>query len=285
MSRKLRVLFAVAALLGVVTTLAVTEPASAAVAGRSVAVRVAKKKPVKKKVVARPVSPLRGTVNVFAAASLTEAFQAEAAVFHFLAPGVNFNLNFAGSQILVQQIQAGAPADVVATADEASMRTLSAANLLATNAFLFAHNRLAIMTAKGNPKNIQTLADLARPDVKVDLCAPVVPCGKFAQQILGNAKVTVTPVSLETDVKGVVAKINSGDADAGITYVTDALAAKDTTDSVRIPDENNVINAYPVAEPRTASPQDDLAARYFILFLFTPLGQFILGAHGFLGAA
>jgi molybdate transport system substrate-binding protein len=168
-----------------------------------------------------------------------------AAVFHFLAPGATFNLNFAGSQILVQQIQAGAPADVVATADEASMRTLSTANLLATNAFLFAHNRLTIMTAKGNPKNIQSLADLARPVVKVDLCAAVVPCGKFALQILATAKVSVTPVSQETDVKGVVTKVATGEADAGITYVTDALAAQSTTDSVRIPDENNVINAYP----------------------------------------
>jgi molybdate transport system substrate-binding protein len=272
MSRKIRMLFTVLALVGIVTTLAVTEPAGATAARAATA---AKTKPVPRK-----VSSLKGTINVFAAASLTEAFQYEAAVFHYLAPGVNINLNFNGSQILVQQIQAGAPADVIATADEANMRILSNANLLATQAYLFAHNRLTILTAKGNPKNIQTLADLARPDVQTDLCAPTVPCGKFAQQILGNAKVSVTPVSQETDVKGVVAKVAFGEADAGITYVTDAQAAQDYTSSVRIPDENNVINAYPVAEPRTA--QHDLLARAFIIFLLTPLGQYILAAHGFL---
>jgi len=268
------------------TLAAVTEPAGATATAHSAVVRSERKKPVKrkkrKKVVPRKVSPLKGTINVLAASSLTGAFTIEANVFHYLAPGVTINLDFAGSQTLVQQVQQGAPADVIATADETSMRTLSTANLLATNAFLFAHNRLTILTEKRNPKNIQSLADLARPDVKVSLCAPVVPCSKLALQILGNAKVTVTPVSQEAAVKDVVTKVSTGEVDAGITYVTDALAATSTTDSVRIPDENNVINAYPVAEPRTA--QDDLVARSFIFFLFTPLGQNILKFNGFIGA-
>ena len=230
----------------------------------------------------RQVSPLKGTINVYAAASLTEAFQSVAKVFHFLAPGVNINLSFAGSQALVAGIQQGAPVDVVATADEANMRKLSSTNLLASDAFLFARNRLAMLVANGNPKNIQLLNDLARPDVSVSLCAPSVPCGKFSQQILSNAGVSVTPKSQEDNVKGVVIKVAVGEVDAGIAYVTDAIAARDSTDAVRIPDENNVINAYPIAVPRTA--KNDYLGRVFILFLFSQLGQNILALHGFMRA-
>jgi len=259
----------VTALVLTVTAFAPTAPAGASVAA------AAKTKP-------RKVSPLRGTINVSAAASLTEAFQSVAKVFRFLAPNVTINLSFAGSQALVSQVQQGAPVDVIATADEASMRKLSAADLLATDTFLFARNRLAILTANGNPRNVQQLSDLARPDVSVALCAAAVPCGKFSNQILANAGVTLTPKTLEDNVKGVVIKVAAGEVDAGIAYVTDAIAARDGTDAVRIPDENNVINAYPIAVPRTAA--NDYLGRVFILFLFSQLGQNILALHGFMRA-
>ena len=252
-------------------------PAGASPTRSALGAAVAKTKPRP-----RQVSPLKGTINVFAAASLTEAFQTVAKVFHFLAPGVNINLSFAGSQALVSQVQQGAPVDVIATADEASMRKLSSSDSLASDAFLFAHNRLAMLVANGNPKHVQQLSDLARSDVAVSLCAVAVPCGKFSQQILSNAGISVTPKSQEDNVKGVVIKVAAGEVDAVIGYVTDAIAARDSTDAVRIPDENNVINAYPVAVPRTA--QNDYLGRVFILFLFSPLGQNILALHGFMRA-
>ena len=211
--------------------------------------------------------------------SLTETVTYLAKAFNYLAPGVKINLNFGGSQALVSQIEQGAPVDVIATADESSMRKLSTENLLASDAFVFAHNRLTMIVGNGNPKHIGTLADLGRPDVSISLCAAVVPCGRYGAQILSNAKVNVTPKSLEENVKGVVTKISVGEVDAGITYVTDAIAAAAQTDSVRIPDESNVITAYPIAIPRTV--RNDLVSRVFVLFMFSPLAQNIMQVYGF----
>lgn len=276
MARRSRWLLALLAVVGVLSTFTVTPNAGATPA--SVA-SVAQKKPPASKTKPRPVSPLSGTINVSAAASLTESFTTIQRVWKFLAPNVTINVNFAGSQVLVQQVEQGAPVDVIATADESSMRRLANANLLASDSFLFARNRLALLVGKGNPKNVRTIADLARSDVSTSLCAPAVPCGKYGAQILSAAGVKVTPKSLEDNVKGVVTKVSVGEVDAGITYVTDAIAANTSTDTVRIPDENNVITAYPIAVPRTT--KNDYLARVFILFLFSPLGQNLLAIHGF----
>ncbi|MFN8052500.1 MAG: molybdate ABC transporter substrate-binding protein [Acidimicrobiales bacterium] len=278
--RHLRTL-ALVIVLGLTTTFVASTTAGATPANRTTAASkaTAERRPKPKP---RPVSPLKGTINVSAAASLTESFTYIAKVFHFLAPGVTINLNFGGSQVLVGQVEQGAPVDVIATADEASMRKLSTENLLASDAFLFAHNKLTMLVGKGNPKNIRSLSDLGRPDVSVALCALAVPCGKYGAQILANAKVTVTPKSLEDNVKGVVFKVAVGEVDAGITYVTDALAAASSTDLVRIADENNVITAYPIAVPRTV--RNDYLARVFILFMFSPLAQNIMAIHGFMRA-
>jgi len=274
MSRRFRFLLALITVVGLTATFVSTETAGASAQRRSGST-VATPKPPK----ARQVSPLKGTINVSAAASLTESFTYIAKVFKFLAPGVTINLNFAGSQVLVGQIEQGAPVDVIATADEASMRRLGNGNLLASDSFLFARNKLTMLVGKGNPKNIKTINDLARGDVSVALCALSVPCGKYGNQILNNAGIKVTPKTLEDNVKGVVTKVQVGEVDAGITYITDALAAANATDLVRIPDENNVITSYPVAIPKTVKNQ--YLAGVFILFLFSPLGQNLLAIHGF----
>src|SRR4051794_35232592 len=165
-----------------------------------------------------------GPLLVFAAASLTEAFDDEKDTLHGEQPGLAITYNYAGSGTLVTQLQQGAPADVIATADIASMQQLVGAGLVETPT-VFAHNQLEILVAAGNPKNIHAVEDLARADVTAVLADSSVPAGKYAAQVLSNARIRVTPKSLETDVKSAVARVMSGEADAAIVYATDVLAA------------------------------------------------------------
>src|SRR4051812_15941216 len=160
------------------------------------------------------------TLTVFAASSLTSSLTAAGKTFETAHPGVHVRFSFAGSQALVAQLKQGAPADVLATADAASM---AASGLSGSR--VFARNRLAVITAPGNPKHISTLADLRRAGVRVVLAGPTVPVGKAAGKALAAAHVVVKPVSLEQDVKGVVTKVRLGEADAGIAYATDVQAA------------------------------------------------------------
>ncbi|MCU1589462.1 MAG: molybdenum transporter, periplasmic molybdate-binding protein [Frankiales bacterium] len=211
------------------------------------------------------------TITVFAASSLTKAFTAEAKPFEAAHPGLHVRFSFAGSQSLVVQIKQGAPADVLATADTASM---AAAGLSGSR--VFARNRLSIITAPANPKHIATLRDLARPGVRVVLAGPTVPVGKAAGKALAAAGVTVKPVSLEQDVKGVVTKVRLGEADAGIAYVTDVKAATDIA-GTPLP---AVSNSYPVA---VVTPGADATA--FAEFLLSPAAQSVLASLGFLPPA
>jgi molybdate transport system substrate-binding protein len=181
-------------------------------------------------------------VTVFAAASLTEPFQDARARL----PGLDITYSFAGSGALVAQIQQGAPADVIATADLATMRTLRDAGLVETPV-AFARNRLEILVAPGNPHHIGGLDDLAASDLKVVLADGAVPAGRYAAQALAKAGVSVQPVSKELDVKGAVAKVTSGEADATIVYVTDVAAAGGRGEGVEIPDEQNVTAEYSIA--------------------------------------
>jgi molybdate transport system substrate-binding protein len=181
-----------------------------------------------------------GELTVFAAASLTEAFTS--ADTH----GLDITFSFAGSGALVTQIAQGAPADVIATADLASMRTLHDAGLVEAST-TFARNRLAILVAPENPHEVTGLADLADRDLKVVLPDESVPAGKYAAQALGKAGVAVSPVSKELDVKAAVAKVTRGEADATIVYVTDVTAAGDEGEGVEIPEEQNVVAEYPIA--------------------------------------
>jgi molybdate transport system substrate-binding protein len=218
-------------------------------------------------------------ISVFAAASLTDAFTQLGDEFTAAHPDVKVTFNFAGSNDLVTQLQQGAPADALATADTKNMD--AAGDLVGTSS-VFAGNKLIIAVAPGNPEGITGLADLAREDLKVVLAAPEVPAGKYAQEILAEAGVTVRPVSLEVSVKGVVTKVSLGEADAGIVYVTDVDAAKGELDGVAIPDDQNVVAAYPIATVAASAHNDD--AQAFIDLVLSADGQKILADNGFLPA-
>src|ERR1700682_2037642 len=190
--------------------------------------------------------PLSGTMSVFAAASLTDAFSALGTSFNGANSGVTVKFNFAGTPTLVTQIEQGAPADVFASADTTNMDKLKGDGFAADTPQIFARNKLEIVVAPGNPKGITRLADLARSGVIYITEAPTVPAGMYALQALKMAGVTVTSKSLETDVKSVVGKIELGEADAGIVYTTDVTAAGTKVQGVPIPDNNNVIATYPI---------------------------------------
>jgi molybdate transport system substrate-binding protein len=218
-------------------------------------------------------------LSVFAAASLTDAFTQLGADFTAARPAVKVSFNFAGSNDLLTQLQQGAPADVLATADTKNM---DAAGELVGSPQAFAGNKLIIAVAPGNPQHVTGLADLARDDLKVVLAAPEVPAGKYAGEALGKAGVTVHPVSLEVSVKGVVTKVSLGEADAGIVYVTDVAAAGGKLDGVAIPDEQNVVATYPIATVVASERGED--AQAFIDIVLSAAGQKVLADFGFLPA-
>jgi len=222
--------------------------------------------------------PVTGSLTVLAASSLTEAFNRAGADFHRLHPDVAVRFSFAGSSTLVQQIVQGAPADVFASADQPNMDKVTQAGLGGAAPEVFAHNRLEIVVAAGNPKRITTLADLARPGLLVDLAGPSVPAGKYALQALQAAGVKVTPVSQETDVKSVVSKVALGEVDAGIVYVTDVKAGGSAVAGVEIPDPDNVTATYPVVVLKES--QNRTAAAAFVSYLRGP-GQATLASFGF----
>jgi molybdate transport system substrate-binding protein len=217
----------------------------------------------------KPVGPL----TVFAAASLQPAFDKIAAQIH-----VDATFNYAGTQTLTAQLTQGAEADVFASADKTHMKTLLDAGLIGGAPEVFAHNRLEIAVAKGNPKGIHSLADLARPGLVVVLADPSVPAGKYAQQALAKANVTVHPASLEPQVTAVLSKVALGEADAGIVYVSDVVTSQ-KVQGVPIPDSQNVVADYPIAALKNA--KHNSTADAFIAFVLAPDGQSILKAAGF----
>ena len=215
----------------------------------------------------------RRTVTVFAAASLTKAFQAEGKAFEQTHKNLAVTFSFAGSQALVAQIQQGAPASVLATADLATSLTVK--DLLGAAPAVFAHNQLAIVTAPGNPKHLTSLADLAKPGLKVVLAGPTVPVGKASAKALAAAKVKVKPASLEDAVTGVVTKVRLGEADAGIAYVTDLVGATDVGGGP-VPGTTTELV---ISTLKGISAPDDADA--FIGFVQSTEGQAILKSFGF----
>ena len=224
-----------------------------------------------------------GNITVFAAASLTDAFNEIGAAFTKAYPQAKATFSFDASSALAQQITQGAPADLFASADQANMDKLTKAGLNGAAPQVFANNLLGIIVPPGNPKGVKGVQDLANPDLKVVLCADGVPCGTYAKQILTTAGVTVNPVSLEQNVKGVVTKVTTGEADAGIVYVTDIAAAGSKAAGVEIPKDINVVAVYPIAATKTA--QNSAVDQAFIGFLLGSQGQSILAKYGFLPAA
>jgi molybdate transport system substrate-binding protein len=220
-----------------------------------------------------------GDVVVFAAASLTGAFTQLGDEFMADHDAVDVSFSFAASSELVAQILQGAPADVFASADEANMTELVDAGESASEPVVFATNSLAILVGAGNPEGIAAVADLADDDLVVVACAIEVPCGAYTAELFERAGVDVTPKSYEENVRGVVAKVLIGEADAGIVYRTDVVAAADDADGVAIPDADNVVARYPVAVTRGAD--DPGAAQAFVDFVRSERGQAILASFGF----
>jgi molybdate transport system substrate-binding protein len=216
-------------------------------------------------------------IKVFAAASLTAAFNELGPQFTAANGGTKVTFNFAGSQALATQLQQGAPADVFASADIPNMD--KAKDLVGTPQN-FASNQLQIVVEKGNPKGVRGLDDLASPDLKVVLAAGEVPAGKYAQQAFEQAAVTVKPVSQEDNVKAVVNKVALGEADAGIVYVTDVTAGGDKVEGVDIPDDLNVLATYPIATVKASEAQDK--AQAFLDLVLSDQGQQVLKKYGFL---
>jgi molybdate transport system substrate-binding protein len=240
----------------------------------------------------RPVSDnasVSKTLNVFAAASLSNAFPEIGRDFEAANPGTTVSFNFAGSQALRTQIEEGAPADVFASANKTEMDALITDNLVAPDApRQFLSNKLVVILPANNPAGLEKLADLTRPGIKLVLAAEEVPVGKYARQALDNMnnqfgndfkdKVLANVASNEDNVKQVVAKVQLGEADAGIVYTSDAVAAPDLK-TIEIPAGLNVIAQYPIA-PLVKSENNELA-KAFITYLLSPDGQAVLQKWGF----
>lgn len=224
-----------------------------------------------------PEQDPNAAITVFAASSLTGAFEEIGSAYRAANPDRKVTFNFAASSELVTQINEGAPADVFASADQKNMGRIATGTI--GQPVVFATNRLEIVVRSGNPKGIATLADLAKPGILYVTAAADVPIGKYARQVLDAAGVTVTPQSLEANVKAIVSKVALGEADAGIVYVTDVLAAGAKVQGIKIPVGSNVVAEYPIAVPASTKAQD--AASAFVAFVRSAAGQSILAKYGF----
>jgi molybdate transport system substrate-binding protein len=219
------------------------------------------------------------TLTVFAAASLKGTFTTIGQQFETAHPGTKVTFSFAGSSDLVTQLQQGAPADVFASADTASMTKVVTDRLVTGTPVDFATNTLEIAVPPDNPATITSFADLTKPGVKVVVCAPQVPCGAAAEKIELATNTVITPVSEENAVTDVLGKVESGEADAGLVYVTDVRAAGDKVKGVTFEESREAVNTYPIAT-LTASRNADLAGQFVQLVTSTE-GQQVLAAAGF----
>jgi molybdate transport system substrate-binding protein len=224
---------------------------------------------------------LSGSITVSAAASLTEVFTQMGKDFQKLHKGTTITFNFAASSALAQQIQGGAPADVFASADGANMQKVVTSGQVTATPQDFTANLLTIVVKKGNPNNVKTLADLANLNT-IALCAPAVPCGKYATQMLTQDGITIpqSKITLGADVKSTLTAVSNGDADAGIVYVTDAKSAGGTVAQVKIPGSLNVLAIYPIAP--IANSQNASLANAWVSYVLSPVGQKTLLKFGFL---
>ena len=217
------------------------------------------------------------TVTVLAAASLTKPFTALGGTFSDPNPPERVEFSFAGSADLLTQLTHGAPGDVFAAADTATMDKAARAGLLAGSPVAFASNTLTIAVAPGNPKGIKGFRDLA--DVSVAICAVQVPCGSALPRLQKDAGVRLAPVSEESSVTAVLNTVTSGQADAGLVYVTDARAAGDKVSTVAFPEAATAVNTYQIAVLKDA--REPGPARRFVDLVTGPTGRQVLDAAGF----
>ncbi|TFV55233.1 molybdate ABC transporter substrate-binding protein [Mycobacterium sp. PS03-16] len=228
-----------------------------------------------------PQAPGGDTVTVYAAASLEDSFRRIGQRFEADHPGVTVEFSFAGSSDLVTQLTQGAPADVFASADTRNMARATDAGLVRGTPVDFASNTLTIAVAPGNPLGVRTLRDLTRPGVSAVVCAPQVPCGGATAAVERAAGVDLRPVSEESSVTDVLNKVTSGQADAGLVYVTDALGAGDAVSAVAFGEAAGAVNTYPIAVLEQAEKPG--LAEQFVDVVTGPAGQDILREAGFSG--
>jgi molybdate transport system substrate-binding protein len=221
---------------------------------------------------------LSGSITVLDAASLTSSFAQLGKDFEAVHPGVHITFSPGASSALAQQILAGSPADVFASASVTNMTEVTDKGA-ASDPRTFATNVAEVAVAPGSASTIARLADLAKPGVKVALCQPEVPCGALAVSVLAKANVSVTPATLGLDVKGTLAYVLNGQADAAIVYATDVLAAGDKVKAVAIPVAQNASTSYPIAVLKAS--KNPALAQAFANYVLSPAGQAVLAAAGF----
>ncbi|HZQ31649.1 MAG TPA: molybdate ABC transporter substrate-binding protein [Mycobacterium sp.] len=220
-----------------------------------------------------------GKIIVFAAASLNKTFTAIGNQFKTDNPGSDVEFSFEGSSVLVTQLTQGAPADVFASADTANMGKAVKAGLVNGDPVNFASNTLTVAVAPGNPKHINSFQDLTKPGLNVVVCAPQVPCGSATQKVEQATGVHPNAVSEELSVTDVLNKVTTGQADAGLVYITDALGAGNKVTSVPFPEAANAVNIYPIAVLKQSKHAE--LARKFVDLVTGEAGQKILSAAGF----
>lgn len=233
-------------------------------------------------VTATPGPSVKGAITVDAASSLSGVLPKLAAAFQAEHPGSRVRLNFGGSSDLAAAIVAGAPVDVFLAASRKTMSTVTDADLAGTAPVAIAGNMLAIAVPRGNPARISGLKDFGDVRRTIVMCAPAVPCGAAAQRVFALAKVTPKPDSLEQSVTGVLTKVRLGEADAGLVYATDVLAAQPAVEPVPFPEATKVVTEVLIA-PLAHAPNPALA-RAFTSYVVQQGGP-ALSAAGFLGVA
>lgn len=220
-----------------------------------------------------------GTLMVSAAASLADVFPVIADAFQKRYPDTEIKFNFAGSSTLMNQVLAGAPVDVIATASKSTIQ-IGVDSELVVRPLLFAKNSMTIAVPAGNPANIEKMSDLQRGGLLLGVCEKAVPCGRAAAELFTTNTLDVTAVTRELDVRSLLAKVISGDLDAGIVYVTDVEAAGNKVEFVEIPYQDNVLTTYPIS--RVSDTREPKLAQRFVNFVrFNTTSQGILRAFGF----
>ncbi len=222
---------------------------------------------------------LDGNITVFAAASLKDTFTEIGNAFEAAHPGTKVGFSFAGSSTLVAQITAGAPADVFASANTSNMDKIVKAADASGTPVNFATNVLEIATPPGNPAGVKSFTDLANPAIKTVVCAPQVPCGAATKKVEDATGTTIPAVSEESSVTDVLGKVISGEADAGLVYVTDVKGVGGKVTGVAFPESSNAVNTYPIVAVKGSKAPGTAAA--FLAYVRSPAGQKVLHAAGF----
>jgi molybdate transport system substrate-binding protein len=223
-------------------------------------------------------SSSKGTITVFAAASLTGSFTTIGKQFEAAHPGDTVKFSFGPSSGLSTQITSGAPADVFASAAPANMDTVVKAGD-ASSPQTFAENTAEVAVPPNNPGHVKSVNDLAKSSLKVALCQPQVPCGVVAADVFKNVGITVKPVTLQPDVKSVLTQVETGNVDAGMVYVTDVMAAGSKVKGIAIPASDNATTSYPIAT--ISDSKEKSIAQAFVAYVLSPAGQKVLAAAGF----